>query len=273
LRIITIANQKGGVGKTTSCVTLGGLIASSGYKVLLLDVDPHGSTTIWFGLNPEEQKLSTYTLFQERKELTADSVRRLIIKTDYDNLDLMPATTALATLERQAIGQDAMGLVITKSLACIADDYDFVLIDTPPILGVLMVNALAVCTQLLIPVQTEFLALKGLERMVSTLSMISRSRHNALDYLVVPVMYDRRTQASVTSLQTIRTNYPNHVWFSHVPIDTRLRDASKAGVPPHVYDPRSRGLEAYRSLWNWLQKSEQERARDMAEKIDHANTN
>ena len=254
MRVLAIANQKGGVGKTTTSVSLGGLIAASGKRVLLLDIDPHGSLSTYFRQDPDTQTLSTYTLFQERKELSKDSVRRLIVETDYPNLHLIPSTTALATLERQAIGQDGMGLVLSKALAYIADDYDYVLIDTPPLLGVLMVNALAACQYLVIPVQTEFLALKGLERMVNTLNMMSRSRKKALGYTIVPVMFDRRTQASVTSLRSIRNTYPEQAWPGHIPVDTRFRDASKAGVPPHLFDPGGRGVEAYTSLWHFLEK-------------------
>lgn len=254
MRVLAIANQKGGVGKTTTSVSLGGLIADSGKRVLLLDIDPHGSLSTYFRQDPDTQTLSSYTLFQERKELSRNSIRRLIIETDYPNLHVLPSTTALATLERQAIGQDGMGLVLSRALTHLADDYDYVLIDTPPLLGVLMVNALAACQYLVIPVQTEFLALKGLERMVNTLKMMSRSRKKALAYTIVPVMFDRRTQASVTSLRTIRNSYPELAWPGHIPIDTRFRDASKAGVPPHLFDPTSRGTEAYLSLWNWLEK-------------------
>lgn len=255
MRVLAIANQKGGVGKTTTSVSLGGLIASSGKRVLLLDIDPHGSLSTYFRQDPDTQQLSSYTLFQERKELSRDSIRRLIIATNYPNLHVLPSATALATLERQAIGQDGMGLVLSRALAHLVDDYDYVLIDTPPLLGVLMVNALAACQYLVIPVQTEFLALKGLERMVNTLRMMSRSRKKALAYTIVPVMFDRRTQASVTSLRSIRNTYPEQAWPGHIPIDTRFRDASKAGVPPHIFDPTSRGADAYLSLWHWLEKA------------------
>lgn len=254
MRVLTIANQKGGVGKTTTSVSLGGLIAASGKRVLLLDIDPHGSLSTYFRQDPDTQALSSYTLFQERKDLSRDSIRRLIVETDFPNIHVIPSSTALATLERQTIGQDGMGLVLSRALAYLADDYDYVLIDTPPILGVLMVNALAACQYLVIPTQTEFLALKGLERMVNTLKMMSRSRKRALGFTIVPVMFDRRTQASVTSLRSIRNGYPEQVWPGYIPIDTRFRDASKAGIPPHLFDPTSRGVEAYTSLWHWLEK-------------------
>lgn len=255
MRVIAVANQKGGVGKTTTSVALGGLIAAEGQRVLLLDLDPHGSLSTYFRLDPDTQVLSSYTLFQERKTLTRESVQRLVKTTDFPHLHILPATTALATLERQAIGQDGMGLVIQRALALIQQDYDYVIIDSPPLLGVLMINALAACQWLVVPVQTEFLALKGLEKMVNTLAMMSRSRKKPLNYSIVPVMFDRRTQASVTSLRSIRNTYPEQVWAGHVPVDTRFRDASKAGVPPHLFDPGTRGVEAYTSLWHWLKKS------------------
>jgi chromosome partitioning protein len=254
VRIIAIANQKGGVGKTTTTVSLGGLIADTGKRVLLLDIDPHGSLSTYFGYDAEQLPLSSYTLFQERKQLNYTAVTRLIQTTNFPNLDLIPSTTALATLERQAIGQDGMGLVLSRALALLSEDYDYVLIDTPPLLGVLMINALAAAQYLLVPVQTEFLAMKGLERMVNTLNMMSRSRKKALAYSIVPLMFDRRTQASVTSLRSIRNSHPDNVWPGHIPIDTRFRDASKAGMPPHLFDPTSRGVDAYKSLWLWLKK-------------------
>lgn len=254
MRVLTIANQKGGVGKTTTTVALGGLAAEQGRRVLLLDLDPHGSLSSYFRQDPDAGNRNAFTLFQERGNLSAALVKSLIQPTAFPNIDVLPSATALVTLERQSIGQDGMGLVISRSLAQVYDDYDLAVIDTPPLLGVLMVNALAACQHLVIPVQTEFLAIKGLERMVNTLQMMSKSRRKALEYSIVPVMYDRRTQASVTSLRTIRNSYPEQVWAGHIPVDTKFRDASKAGVPPHLFDATSRGVEAYRSLYKWLQK-------------------
>ncbi len=252
MQVWTVANQKGGVGKTTTTVALGGLAAETGLRVLLLDLDPHGSLSSYFRQDPDTQALSSYTLFQEREQLTPDSVRRLVVETPYNHLSLLPAATALATLERQAIGRDGMGLVISKALNQLQDDYDLVIIDSPPLLGVLMINALAACRHLVIPVQTEYLALKGLERMVHTLNMMGRSRKVPLSYTIAPTMFDRRTQASVISLRSIRNSYPDKAWPGKIPVDTKLRDASKAGVPPHLYEPGSRGVSAYESLLKFL---------------------
>lgn len=250
--IWTVANQKGGVGKTTSVVALGGLAAEQGLRVLLLDLDPHGSLSSYFRQDPDTQQGSTFTLFSDSQLLNLQSIKNIIVNTGYDKLDLIPAAIALATLERKTSGQNGLGLVITHALALLEDDYDLVLIDTPPLLGVLLINALAACQELIIPVQTEFLALKGLERMVNTLKMMTRSRHQALSYTIVPVMYDRRTTASVTTLRTIRDTYAGTDWPGKIPVDTKFRNASRAGSPPHLYDANTHGVTAYRSLYKWL---------------------
>ena len=141
-----------------------------------------------------------------------------------------------------------MGLVLARSLAQLWDDYDYALLDTPPILGVLLVNALAACQQLVIPTQTEHLALKGLERMVHTLKMVMKSQKRELPYTIVPTLFDRRTSASLTSLKEMRRTYQGALWDEAIPVDTRLRDASHEGVFPHQLDPNTRGVRAYRHL-------------------------
>jgi len=138
-----------------------------------------------------------------------------------------------------------MGLVISRAMSMISDKYDYVLIDSPPMLGVLMINALAACERLIIPVSTEFLAIKGLERMMRTLGMIQKSRRQLINYIILPTMFDRRTRASVQSLRYLREIYHQELWQSVVPVDTKLRDASKAGMPPPYYMPKSRAVNAY----------------------------
>jgi chromosome partitioning protein len=248
VRIWSIANQKGGVGKTTSVVALGGLLAEQGKRVLLVDLDPHGSLTSYFRQNPDNLERSLYHLFFEQRYKDKDFIQTVIKPTSLPNVSLLPATTSLATLERQVSGQDGMGLVLARSLAQLWDEYDYALLDTPPILGVLLVNALAACQRLVIPTQTEHLAMKGLERMIHTLKMVMRSQNRNLPYMIVPTLFDRRTLASVTTLKEMRRLYQDSLWQEAIPVDTRLRDASHEGVFPHQMDEQGRGVRAYRHL-------------------------
>jgi chromosome partitioning protein len=140
---------------------------------------------------------------------------QLLLSTSDERISLLPSSTALATLERQSPGQSGLGLVIAKSLAQLWQDFDYAVIDSPPLLGVLMVNALAASQQLVIPVQTEHLAVKGLERMVNTLAMINRSRKQALPFSIVPTLFDRRTQASLGTLRVLRDKFPRHLARLH----------------------------------------------------------
>ncbi|WP_020209493.1 ParA family protein [Gilvimarinus chinensis] len=252
MKVWTVANQKGGVGKTTTSVALAGLALEQGLRVLMLDLDPHGSLTSYFGQDPDRLEKGAINLFMAREKISPSLVKTNLLPTRYPGMTLLPASTALATLERKTVGQGGLGLVVKQSLAAVEDEYDLVLIDTAPLLGVLMINALACCDELIIPVQTEFLALKGLERMVNTLNMMFRSNKRQVSYHIVPTMFDRRTQASVSTFHTIRHDYPEHTWPGRIPIDTKFRDASKAGIPPHLYEPDSRGVDAYRSLYKWL---------------------
>jgi chromosome partitioning protein len=252
VRVWAIANQKGGVGKTTTSVSLAGLLADSGKRVLMVDLDPHGSLTSYFGQDPDRLERSAFELFLHQGQVPDGLPKQLLLPTSHERISMLPASTALATLERQSPGQNGMGLVISKSLAQLWNDFDYALIDSPPLLGILMVNALAASQQLVIPVQTEFLAIKGLERMVNTLAMINRSRKQALPYTIVPTLFDRRTQASLGTLKYLRDNYVEHLWQAFVPIDTKLRDASRAGITPSQNDANSRGVIAYRALLKHL---------------------
>lgn len=262
MRIWAVANQKGGVGKTTSVVSLGGLLAQRGKRVLVVDLDPHGSLTSWFGHDPDTIQQSVFNLFQHQGKVPDGLPAQLITETSCPGLSLMPASTALATLERRMVGVEGMGLIISRALTQLWDDFDYVILDNTPSLGVLMVNALAAAQHLIIPVQTEFLAIKGLERMLHTLQMIMRSQKNELPYTVVPTLFDRRTQASMKSLNLLRKTYPESLWRFAVPVDTKFRDASQTGVVPSLLDASTHGVRAYtRLLEDLLEQTESVRER------------
>jgi chromosome partitioning protein len=243
-----IANQKGGVGKTTTAITLAGLLAGRGSRTLLVDMDPHGSLTSYFRLDPESVEPGVYQLFQSAGPATANLLDRAIRATGIDKLSLLPAATAMATLDRQLGAREGMGRVLADALALLAGRFDFVLLDCPPTLGVLMVNALGACDHLVIPVQTEFLALKGLERMLRTLDMIERARRAPLPYTIVPTLFDQRTHAAREALEQLQRQYAAHLWNGVIPVDTQLREASRKAAPLSTLTQSARSVLAYDAL-------------------------
>lgn len=238
-----IANQKGGVAKTTTAITIGALLAARGNRVLLVDLDPHGSLTAYLGHDPDTVEKSVYDVFQSNAPMGES-----FYETCIENLWLVPATPALATLDRQLGARQGGGTILKKSLSHLQDRVDYVLIDCPPTMGILMVNALAAADFLIIPVQTEFLALKGLERMEHTLSMVTRARKSLIPYLIVPTLYDKRTRASREALEMLHNSHGEDVWDLVIPVDTQFRDASKRGVPLTVMNSHARGVLAFESL-------------------------
>lgn len=253
MKVWAVSNQKGGVGKTTTVVTLAGLLTTWGFRTLLVDLDPHGSLTSYFGMNPDEVEFGVYNLFRDASEKKKNIDPALYIaKTDFDGIAVLPAATAIATLDRQVATIGGMGLVISTALHKVSDQYDYVIIDSPPMLGVLMINALAACDQILIPVLAEFLALKGLERMVHTIGMVFNSRKVKPRMTIVPTMFDKRTKAARDSLVALYQQYPENAWKSVIPVDTKIRDASRAGVPLPLFDKNAKSVEAYSELLELL---------------------
>lgn len=250
MRVWAIANQKGGVGKTTTAVSLAGLLARRGERVLLVDLDPHGSLSSYFRFDPEGDVAGAYTLFQRRARSAPLAPCDLPRPSGVEGIDLLCASTAMATLDRQLGAREGMGLVLADALGELRGRYARVLIDCPPMLGVLMVNALAACEHLLIPVQTEFLALKGLERMSRTVAMVARTRE--FKHTIVPTLFDRRTRAALDALRQLREDYGERVWKGVIPIDTQFREASQAAVPLTTLRPGARGSRAYAQLLEWL---------------------
>jgi chromosome partitioning protein len=249
MRTWAIANQKGGVGKTTTTLALGRLLAQRGRRVLLVDLDPHASLTRAFGIPLEPPPTGTLELF----EAAPGDARALARDTGIPGLSLLAAQPAMATLERRSATQPGLGMALAQALERAAPHYDHALLDCAPTLGLLMVNALAAADRLVVPTQTEPLAVHGMEGMLRTGQMIERSRRRALPASVLPTLFDRRTRAGTSTLDAIREAHPAQTWVQAVPLDTRLREAEALCRPELPADlAAGRGLEAYTRALDWL---------------------
>ncbi|MCE3004854.1 MAG: ParA family protein [Xanthomonadaceae bacterium] len=248
MSIWCVANQKGGVGKTTTAVALASLVAAEGKRVLAIDLDPHASLSHWLGGAEGPEPRGVADLFAD----AAPPVSALLRDSGAAGLQVLPAQPALATVERHGVGKQGMGLVLSRALAEVAPHYDLVVLDCPPTLGVLMVSALAAADLLVAPTQTEPLALHGLAGLLRTAQMIERSRGRALPVRIVPTMYDKRTRAAQDTLATLRERYAASVWEEEIPVDTRLREASRDAQAPALAHALSRGVVAYARLLAWL---------------------
>lgn len=258
-----VASQKGGVGKTTTVASLAGWLQKENLRVLVVDTDPHASLTSYLGY--EDDKLEHNNLFDlyAMKNLTREGILHCITHTVHKGLDLIAASMTLATIDRQLSGRQGVGRILSRSLQLIEDCYDVVLIDCPPVLGALMVNALVASSTIVVPTQTEFLALKGLEGMVRTFTVMQRANQSVhFEYLIVPTMYDRRTKASVQSLSYLQTHYREQVWDDCIPIDTYFRESSAKRLPLPLMDPSRRGAVAYHKLLRFLVERELNRNPD-----------
>ena len=235
-----IANQKGGVGKTTTSLCLARGLAASGARVLLIDLDPHASLTRAFRIPTDPPPAGSHDLFTSG----STELRSLARGTAIEGLLLIAAQPALATLERRGATQPGLGLSLGRALHAARDAFDHALLDCPPTLGLLMVNALAAADRLVIPTQTDPLAMHGLTDMLRTADMVERSRRRALPRNILPTLYDRRTRSGVKSLEQLHDSYEGLVWPRAVPMDTRLRDAVGLTL---AEAPTGRGADAYQS--------------------------
>lgn len=245
MEVWAIANQKGGVGKTTSSLCLARMLAADGGRVLLIDLDPHASMTRAFGVARQPVPEGTHELFVPQPP-TLDSLARA---TAIERLRLVAAQSALATLERRSATQPGLGMALQRALQGATPLYDHVLLDCPPTLGLLMVNALAAADLLVCPTQTDPLALHGLADMLRTADMVQSSRRRPLARCVLPTLFDRRTSSSQQSLEHLRSLYDAHVCPGPIPMDTRLRDARAIAANATL---AGQGADAYRAALDWM---------------------
>jgi chromosome partitioning protein len=223
-------------------------LAQSGKRVLLVDTDPHASLSSYFGLDSEELSGSLFNIFVDNERINKDLVLDALCPSNLDSMFILPAIMALATIERRMENQHGTGLILRNALETIQDEFDYVLIDCPPVLGVMMINALAACERIVVPVQTEFLALKGLQRMMQTMRVMYQTDPTAAKCLIVPTMFDKRVNAAIESYNSLRDTYGENLWAGVIPVDTKIREASQARIPPSVFCPKSRGVYAYKTL-------------------------
>lgn len=241
-KIIAIANQKGGVGKTTTAVNLAACLAESGQNTLLIDMDPQGNATSGLG-----QKAGSVTVY----EVLAGSAgfKNAVCDTGVKNLSLLPGDIRMAAAEVELVGQEEREYQLKRALEGGLATYRFVIIDCPPSLGLLTINALTAADSVLVPIQTEYYALEGVSSLMSTVSRIQRSVNHALIVEgVVLTMYDGRTNLSLQVAAQVKKYFKGSVFSTLIPRNVRLGEAPSHGAPIHVYDPKSAGADAYRAL-------------------------
>lgn len=243
-RIIAIINQKGGSGKTTTAVNLGAYLARLGKSTLLVDLDPQANSTIHLGLKPHEVQRSVYDVMMDER-LFSDVIQA----TQVDNLFIAPANINLSGVEIELAGMVGREMVLKDAVEKIATNYDYILIDSPPSLGLLTVNALTVAKEIIIPVQTEFFALEGMGKLFHTVDIVKKRLNRNLRITgIVPTMFDGRTNLSREVMEKIREYFGDRVYKTVIRKNVRLAEASSHGKPIVLYDPRSTGAEDYENL-------------------------
>ncbi len=243
-KTIAIANQKGGVGKTTTSINLSASLAAKGKKVLVIDTDPQGNTTSGFGIEKNDLENTVYELM-----LSECSIKECILNNVIDGVSIIPSNVNLAAAEIELIGVDRKEYILKREVEWIKDSYDYIIIDCPPSLSMLTINAMTTADTVLVPIQCEYYALEGLSQLIHTINLVKERLNPELDIEgVVFTMYDSRTNLSMQVVENVKSNLSQRVFTTLIPRNIRLAEAPSFGMPINVYDPKSAGAEAYLQL-------------------------
>ncbi|MGH9087301.1 MAG: ParA family protein [Acidimicrobiales bacterium] len=243
-RVLAVANQKGGVGKTTTTVNLGAALAELGYRVLVIDLDPQGNATTGLGIDARNFEMSMYDVIMRETPL-----EDCIEPTSVKNLFVAPATIDLAGVEIELVPAFSRELRLRRAIDGVVDDFDFVLVDCPPSLGLITINGLAAAGEVLVPIQCEYYALEGLSQLLRNVHLVANNLNEQLEVsTIVLTMYDGRTRLAVEVASEVRQHFAERVCQTVIPRAVRLSEAPSFGQPITVFDPTSRGAVAYRDL-------------------------
>lgn len=243
-KVIAITNQKGGVGKTTTSVNLSSCLAYSGKKTLVIDCDPQGNTTSGFGYDKDNYSLSVYDCL-----INPSKINDAIIKTKYNNLYLLPSSSDLSAAEIELAFEDNREQFLKNAIKRVRNDFDYIIIDAPPALGMITINIMTACDSVLIPIQCEYYALEGLSQLISTIKKIKKTYNRKIEIEgVLGTMYDGRTNLSIQVLDEVKKYFPELVYKSIIPRNVKLSEAPSFGEPIIKYDRTSKGADAYMGL-------------------------
>jgi chromosome partitioning protein len=243
-KAVAIANQKGGVGKTTTAVNLGACLAQKGKRVLVIDHDPQGNSTSGIGLKKSEIKSCIYDVL-----INETPLEQVVLQTQVENLKIAPATIRLAGAEAELVGMMARDQRLKRAIEPVKDQFDYILIDCPPSLGNLTINALAAADSIIVPIQCEYYALEGLSQLMKTVQLVQKYSNPNLEIEgVVLTMYDNRTNLSSQVTEEVKRYFNDKVYKSVIPRNIRLSEAPSFGLPITLYDEKSKGAEAYIDL-------------------------
>ena len=243
-KVIAITNQKGGVGKTTTAVNLSACLAYEGKKTLVIDCDPQGNTTSGFGYERDDYSSSVYDCL-----IDPSKINNSIIKTKYINLYLLPSSSDLSAAEIELAFEEKREQFLKKAISEIRNDFDYIIIDAPPALGMITINIMTACDSVLIPIQCEYYALEGLSQLIGTIKKIKKTYNRRIEIEgVLGTMYDGRTNLSIQVLDEVKKYFPELVYKSIIPRNVKLSEAPSFGEPIIKYDRTSKGADAYMSL-------------------------